>query len=176
MVKGKGKGKGKAKSDIGPCHHCGKMGHLVRDCWQKDAEMDALRASNSTGNGPFGKGESKGKGSAGDYQSKGYGKSGGRQQKGWQHSGGKGSYGKGGKGGGLPKKIASMIARDAAWNEARPQPGDQEHQDNQEHIEKQANQRNPGNHKQDFPIDDLHQEESCAVDLHNTDSTMYMCM
>ena len=57
-VKGKGKGKGKFQ---GNCHHCGKYGHRVNECWAKDQEMK-------------GKGKGQGAGNQkGEYQKGGYG-------------------------------------------------------------------------------------------------------
>ena len=70
--KGKGKGKGKGKFE-GNCNHCGKFGHRVRECWQKDQEMEALRKGGFQGGGGKGKG-SKGYGKGfqnGSYQSGG---------------------------------------------------------------------------------------------------------
>ena len=54
---GKSKGKGKGgKRDV-QCWHCGKIGHVAAECWQKDAEMEQYRASKGNGKA---KGSSKG--------------------------------------------------------------------------------------------------------------------
>ena len=54
---GKSKGKGKGgKRDV-QCWHCGKIGHVAAECWQKDAEMEQYRASKGKGKA---KGSSKG--------------------------------------------------------------------------------------------------------------------
>jgi len=53
--KGKGKGgKGKAGKDA-LCWHCLKHGHMAKDCWQKDAEMEEYRKGKGKGKG-YGKG------------------------------------------------------------------------------------------------------------------------
>ena len=53
--KGKGKGgKGKAGKDA-LRWHCLKHGHMAKDCWQKDAEMDEYRKGKGKGKG-YGKG------------------------------------------------------------------------------------------------------------------------
>ena len=36
---GKSKGKGKGRKRDVQCWHCGKIGHVAAECWQKDAEM-----------------------------------------------------------------------------------------------------------------------------------------
>eukprot|EP00971_Amphidinium_carterae_P308338 6127425-Amphidinium_carterae.1 len=40
--KGKGQGRGgkgdQSSSQLGPCHVCGKRGHLARDCWQNQSK------------------------------------------------------------------------------------------------------------------------------------------
>ena len=41
-LKGNWKGHGKGKFE-GNCHHCGKFGHRINQCWEKDKEMNALR-------------------------------------------------------------------------------------------------------------------------------------
>ena len=49
--KGKGggtKGKGKGKFE-GNCNHCGVRGHMASQCWKKDEEMNAYRASKGKG-------------------------------------------------------------------------------------------------------------------------------
>jgi hypothetical protein len=51
--KGKGKdnkGKGKGKGAIGPCHVCGKMGHLKEKCWwaNKVNEVEAQQQPQNT--------------------------------------------------------------------------------------------------------------------------------
>ena len=45
LVRRKGKGKGKkggGKVDV-TCYHCGKTGHLKRDCWELDKMMNQQR-------------------------------------------------------------------------------------------------------------------------------------
>ena len=54
---GKSKGNGKGgKRDV-QSWHCGKIGHVAAECWQKDAEMEQYRASKGKGKA---KGSSKG--------------------------------------------------------------------------------------------------------------------
>ena len=77
---GKGKKGGGGKFE-GNCHHCGKPGHMIRDCWQKDEEMAAKGKGGGKGTKGFG---GKGEG-GGTYGKGGYGK-----------GYGKGGYGKGG--------------------------------------------------------------------------------
>jgi len=78
--KGGGKGgQGKGRFD-GNCSHCGKYGHRLRECWEKDKAMEEYRAS---------KGKSKGKG----YEPKGKGKGG--WYGGWSNKGKGKGYGKG---------------------------------------------------------------------------------
>ena len=81
FVKGGGKGgKGGGGKFEGNCNHCGKWGHRLRDCWEKDKEMQQ---------------KGKGKGKEGG---KGGGFSGGFSKGQWGGGGGKGSGGGGGKG------------------------------------------------------------------------------
>ena len=54
---GKSKGKGKGGKKNVQCWHCGKIGHVATECWQKDAEMEQYRASKGKGKA---KGSSKG--------------------------------------------------------------------------------------------------------------------
>ena len=84
----------------GNCHHCGKPGHRMSECWLKDEEMRRMRGEKGKGKGgAFGyQGGGKGgpyHGSWGKGGDKGWGKGG---DKGW----GKGSYtpNPGNKGGG----------------------------------------------------------------------------
>jgi hypothetical protein len=57
VMKGKGKGKGNGKAGKGKagkdtqCWHCMKFGHVARDCWQKDAEMEEYRNAKGKGKG-----------------------------------------------------------------------------------------------------------------------------
>jgi len=81
FMKGKSKGKGKGTSGKGKggkdkdCWHCGKIGHLSRDCWQKDAEMEEYRKGKGKGKG-YGKGPyaGYGKGAWEPQGAKGHGK------------------------------------------------------------------------------------------------------
>jgi len=75
------KGDGKGKGFKGNCHHCGKPGHRISECWHKDEEM------RQKGKGGFGKGHWGG-------ANRDQGKGSGNFQGGWQQ-GGKGSWGKG---------------------------------------------------------------------------------
>ena len=46
IVKGKGRGKGRTKGGgkgDGACHHCGKLCHFKRDCWELDKLMQQTR-------------------------------------------------------------------------------------------------------------------------------------
>ena len=50
-LKGKGKGgksREKCKRDV-QCWHCGKIGHVAAECWQKDAETEQYKASKGKG-------------------------------------------------------------------------------------------------------------------------------
>jgi hypothetical protein len=80
--KSKGKGKGKGGKDT-QCWHCGKYGHIARDCWQKDAEMEEYRKGKGKG-----KGEAWGKGKGGEAWGKGKGVKGGNA---WGKGSGSGS-------------------------------------------------------------------------------------
>ncbi len=81
-LKGVGKG-GKGGRFEGYCHHCGKYGHRVNQCWSKDEEMEQLRKGGKSG-GKGSKGKSKGWGKGGQGKSSGFGYD------------GKGNKGKGG--------------------------------------------------------------------------------
>ena len=51
--KGKDKGKGKSKGgQKGPCHTCGRMGHLARDCWGQSVQHVSSSDTASTTSGP----------------------------------------------------------------------------------------------------------------------------
>ena len=51
--KGKDKGKNKGKGgQKGPCHSCGKMGHLARDCWGQSIQHVSSSDTASTVSGP----------------------------------------------------------------------------------------------------------------------------
>ena len=95
---GGNKGKGKGKFE-GNCHHCGIRGHTASQCWKKDEEMNAYRASKGKGD------KGGGKGWYGGGWNKGYGKGKGKNGgKGfglnlWELNGSS-SWGGGGYGGG----------------------------------------------------------------------------
>ena len=38
--KGKAKGKGAGGSQVGPCHVCGRLGHIAKECWHKNAQRE----------------------------------------------------------------------------------------------------------------------------------------
>jgi len=82
VMKGKGKGKGgkgKAGKDT-LCWHCGKYGHMAKDCWQKDAEMEEYRKGKGKGKG-YGKGPygGYGKGAWESHGAKSHGKGHGKK-------------------------------------------------------------------------------------------------
>jgi len=84
VMKGKGKGKGKGgKGKAGKdtlCWHCLKHGHMAKDCWQKDAEMEEYRKGKGKGKG-YGKGPygGYGKGAWESHGAKSHGKGHGKK-------------------------------------------------------------------------------------------------
>ena len=84
VMKGKGKGKGKGgKGKAGKdtlCWYCGKYGHMAKDCWQKDAEMEEYRKGKGKGKG-YGKGPygGYGKGAWEPHGAKGHGEGHGKR-------------------------------------------------------------------------------------------------
>jgi len=107
--KGGGKSGGKGGKFNGTCHHCGKHGHRISECWIKDEDVRRKNGGgkggdggaggwNQGGKGHGGKGGYQGYQSGGWYQGgKSYGGKGGYQQ-GYQNYGHKGGKAGGGKG------------------------------------------------------------------------------
>ena len=80
MAKGKAKGKpGKGKGgsqSVGPCHACGRFGHLAKDCWDRTGKGKGTGGKNGKGKKSDGKGKGSWKGSNKGKDSKGKGKPG----------------------------------------------------------------------------------------------------
>ena len=76
------------------CWHCFKRGHIASECWVKDAEMDAYRASKgkSNGKGDGWKGQGKGQGGKSKGKGKGNWYGGGSWYGGAVKGGGTGAY------------------------------------------------------------------------------------
>eukprot|EP00971_Amphidinium_carterae_P082050 1623115-Amphidinium_carterae.4 len=76
--KGKGKGRGKGgygqPQKIGPCHICGKQGHLARDCWQNQNQNGGKAKGKGKQKGAGGKGKGKGKDNTGGASNEAKGK------------------------------------------------------------------------------------------------------
>jgi len=70
--KGKsGKGKGSSGSTVGPCHVCGRLGHIAKDCWHKSSK--GSKGKDGKGKKSDGKGKGSSKGGKGQSE-KGKGK------------------------------------------------------------------------------------------------------
>ena len=96
----------------GTCHHCGKWGHRISDCFQKDAQMKGGKGDGGKGKGKDfgsgGKGYGKVKGFYGGYKGGDKGKGKG---KGWT------PYGKGAYGGQQPQAYSMEY-----WGEGQADP------------------------------------------------------
>eukprot|EP00435_Cladocopium_sp_Y103_P044288 s116_g12.t1 len=72
--KGKpGKGKGAGGSQVGPCHVCGRLGHIAKDCWYKSSKGNKGQSKDGKGKKSDGKGKGTWKGGK-SQDSKGKGK------------------------------------------------------------------------------------------------------
>ena len=84
FLKGGGKGsKGGGGEFEGNCNHCGKRGHRLRDCWEKDKEMQQKgkgKGKDGGKGGGLGGGVSKGQWGGGVGGGKGFGAAGGKGQ------------------------------------------------------------------------------------------------